>query len=170
MASRIIFDPLVALRLSPLISSTCSLWFAWDQHLFLRVFVNPTNRSFSDQYLPTYFRTFFRGGLTWVLVLLGVTLATASLNIATDRASLRARQSLQWYAAGAAFSAGHAAFAPIVAPKVRAISEDHSKGKSTRDLEGWLRLNLARMFTVDAAAWVCFAVGAIRTLSEGECQ
>jgi hypothetical protein len=165
MASRTIFDPLVALRLAPLISSTCSLWFAWDQHLFLSIFVSPSNRSFSNQFLPTYFRTFFRSGLTWVLVLLGLTLSTAGLNIATDGVSLRARQSLQWYAAGAAFATGHVAFAPFVAPKVRAISEDHSEGQPTRDLEVWLRLNRIRMFTVDIAAWVCFGVAAIRTLS-----
>ncbi|RLL96039.1 hypothetical protein CFD26_105597 [Aspergillus turcosus] len=166
MASRMIFDPLVALRLAPLISSTCSLWFAWDQHLFLSIFVSPENRSFSNQFVPTYFRTFFRRGLTWVLVLLGLSLSTAGLNIVTDGASLRARQSLQWYAAGAAFATGHVAFAPFVAPKVRAISEDHSQGQSTRDLEAWLRLNRIRMFTVDLAAWVCFGVGAIWTLGD----
>ncbi|GIC86273.1 uncharacterized protein Aud_002641 [Aspergillus udagawae] len=165
MASRVIFDPLIALRLAPLVSATCSLWFAWDQNIFLRNFVHPANRTASDRSLPTYFRTFFRSGVTWVLVLLGLSLSTAGINIVTDRASLAQSQSLRWYAAGAAFTAGHALYAPVVAPIVRAISEDLSKGHSTRDLERWLWWNLLRMVTVDLAAWVCFGVGAMRTLS-----
>ncbi|PYI32196.1 hypothetical protein BP00DRAFT_342185 [Aspergillus indologenus CBS 114.80] len=165
MASRVFSGPLIALRLAPLVSSTCSLWFAWDQNLFLRTFVHPANRAASDRSLPTYFRTFFRSGVTWVLVLLGFSLATAGMNIVTDRASLAQRQSLRWYVAGAALTAGHTLYAPVVAPIVRAISEDHSKGHSTRDLERWLWWNFLRMVTVDLGAWVCFGVGAIQTLN-----
>ncbi|PKY00806.1 hypothetical protein P168DRAFT_293212 [Aspergillus campestris IBT 28561] len=167
MASRVIFDPLIALRLAPLVSSTCSLWFAWDQNIFFGNFIHPANRTASDRILPTYFQTFFRSGVIWVLTLLGLSLSTAGINIVMDPASLAQSQSLRWYAAGAAFTAGHALYAPIVAPIVRAISEDRSKGHSTRDLERWLWWNTLRMGTVDLAAWVCFGVGAMRGMNQG---
>ncbi|KAG2416105.1 hypothetical protein HFD88_007297 [Aspergillus terreus] len=167
MASRVIFDPLIALRLAPLVSSTCSLWFAWDQNLFFGNFLHPAIRTASDRFLPTYFQTFFRSGVTWVLVLLGLSLSTAGTNIVMDQTSLAQSQSLRWYAAGAAFTAGHALYAPIVVPIVRAISENRSKGHSTHDLQRWLWWNALQMVTVDLAAWVCFGVGAIRALNQG---
>lgn len=155
---------LIFLRLAPLLSSTCSLWFAWDQNLFLHNFIHPANRPASNRSLPSYFRTFFHSGLPSVLTLLGLPISTAGLNLVVDKSSLSTSHSREWYAAGAAFTVGHALYAPVVAPIVRAISEDHSKGNSTRDLERWLWWNFLRMLTVDLAAWVCFGVGVMRTL------
>ncbi|KAI1641948.1 uncharacterized protein F4817DRAFT_354391 [Daldinia loculata] len=49
----------VSLSLDPVISSTCSLWFAWDQYEFLTLFCKPDIHTLSNRLLPSYFTTFF---------------------------------------------------------------------------------------------------------------
>lgn len=41
MASGLFIDPMALLRVTPLISSTCTLWFAWDQHVMYSTFAHP---------------------------------------------------------------------------------------------------------------------------------
>ncbi|RSL53419.1 hypothetical protein CEP54_010436 [Fusarium duplospermum] len=59
MDSGLSFDPLVALRAAPLVSTTCSLLYAWDQHFFLGLLNRPENRATSKPLLQSYFTTFF---------------------------------------------------------------------------------------------------------------
>ncbi|TEA09888.1 hypothetical protein C8034_v011549 [Colletotrichum sidae] len=49
---------LTTLRLAPLLSSTCTLLFAHDQHFFLTLFNRPETRKQSTNLVPTYFRLF----------------------------------------------------------------------------------------------------------------
>ncbi|KAM0252774.1 hypothetical protein ACHAQJ_007612 [Trichoderma viride] len=164
MASGAFFDPLAALRVAPLLTSTCTLWFAWDQHFFLHLFNKPEIRSKSNELLPTYFRHFFDGGLNRVLGLLSLTVSSTLATCFVNHDYHWANKSLRWYTAGMVLAAGHLAFVPFIAPKVQAIIEDTSKGESTKDLEGWLSLHTIRSLTVDLAAWACFVIGTAREI------
>lgn len=164
MASRAFFDPVVALRAAPLLTSTCSLWFAWDQHFFLHLFNKPEIREKSNELLPTYFRYFFRGGVTRVLVLLSLTVSSTLATCLVNHDSHWANGSLRWYTAGLVLAASHLAFVPAIAPKVQAVIEDSSKGQSTNDLDGWLSIHAVRGLTVDLAAWACFVVATVRNI------
>ncbi|RAK93801.1 hypothetical protein BO79DRAFT_206644 [Aspergillus costaricaensis CBS 115574] len=162
MASGLILNPHNLLRAAPLISSTCTLWFAFDQDLVLNVFLHPDHRPRSNEILPSYFRVLFRRGVVRVLGLLALSMAGGGYNILKDRRSgvvAGLRSSLSWYVAGTALAASHLLYVPVIAPKVLAIMEDESKGSSTEDLEGWLTIHRVRTWTVDFAAWACFAVG-----------
>lgn len=165
MASGLFFDPIAALRAAPLVSSTCTLLFAWDQHFFLSIFNKPDIRSKSNELLPSYFETFFYRGVIRVMAFLSLTVSSTILNHYINHDSLVKSQSLRWYTAGAAFAAGHLLFVPPIAPKVQAVIEDRSKGQSTKDLESWLNLNFIRACTVDLAAWVCFVIGVTRNVT-----
>lgn len=164
MASKAFFDPVAALRAAPLLTSTCSLWFAWDQHFFLHIFNKPELRAKSNDLLPTYFRFFFRGGVTRVLVLISLTLSSSFATCFVNHDSHWANGSLRWYTAGMALAASHLAFVPAVAPKIQAIIEDSSNGQSTNDLDEWLKIHTWRGLTVDLAAWACFVVATVRNL------
>ncbi|KKP07016.1 hypothetical protein THAR02_00895 [Trichoderma harzianum] len=164
MASRAFFDPVVALRAAPLLTSTCSLWFAWDQHFFLHLFNKPEIRSKSNELLPTYFGYFFRGGVTRVLVLLSLTVSSTLATCLVNHDSHWANGSLRWYTAGMVLAASHLAFVPAIAPKVQAVIEDTSKGQSIKDLDSWLTIHAWRGLTVDLAAWGCFVVATVRNI------
>ncbi|PWY93556.1 hypothetical protein BO94DRAFT_511208 [Aspergillus sclerotioniger CBS 115572] len=158
MASGLILDPHSLFRAAPLITSTCTLWFAFDQDFFLNIFLHPSHRPHSETLLPSYFGVFFRRGVVRVLGLLALTLTGGGWNI---RMQPRQSPSWSWYVAGTAFAASHLLFVPAIAPKVHAIAEDKSRGESTRDLEGWLAVHRVRTWTVDLAAWGCFVVGMV---------
>lgn len=159
MASRLVFDPMAALAVAPLVSSTCTLWYAFDQHHFLSVFTSPSNRPKSDPILPTYFNEFFAAGLPRVVGLLGLTFWTSVGNYYWRYDSLVTSRSLRWYIAGATLAASHLLFVPLVAPRIRAIVEDdRSKGLPTSVLDEWLNIHLLRTWTVDLAAWACLVV------------
>ncbi|KAL2024944.1 hypothetical protein VTK56DRAFT_3643 [Thermocarpiscus australiensis] len=167
MASRLIFDPLVALRIAPLISSTCTLLYASDQDFFLGILNRPENRSSSRPLLPSYFATFFRRGVAFVVGCLAVTAWSSVANLCVRRPALLARRALWWYAAGAALSAGHLLFVPVIAPSVKATLDADGAGEGkdpNASLDDWLAINRVRMVTVDLAAWVACVVAAGRTL------
>ncbi|KAH9886778.1 hypothetical protein F4778DRAFT_438694 [Xylariomycetidae sp. FL2044] len=169
MASRKFFDPAVLLALTPVVSSTCSLLFAHDQHFFLTLLTKPDIRAPSNALLPSYFRAFFAPGLVRVLGFLGVTVGSSAALLLLLRTSsagplLRGRGAFAWYAAGASFAAGHLLFVPLVAPRIRAICEDQG-GENVNVLKSWLFYNAARGCTVDLAAWVCCLVAAAKTFS-----
>lgn len=161
MASGLILDPRALLRTAPLVTSTCTLWYSFDQDFFLDVFLHPDHRSRSNDLLPSYFRVFFRRGVVRVLGLLALTLSSGGYNILTDRQpGVGNQRSLLWYTAGTVMAASHLLFVPPIATRVQAVVEDQSQGQSTRDLERWLTVHRVRTWTVDLAAWACFAVGA----------
>jgi hypothetical protein len=158
MASGLIFDPHVLLRTAPLITSTCSLWYSLDQDFFLKNFLHPDHRTRSNEIVPSYFNVFFVPGTIRVLGLLAMTMTGGGYNILARRSGSGSSTSLRWYTAGTLLAASHLLFVPAVAPKIQAMVEDSSKGRSTDDLEGWLNVNRIRTWTVDFAAWACFAI------------
>lgn len=160
MASRLVFDPMAALAVAPLVSSTCTLWFSFDQHRFLSVFNSPTNRPKSDAILPSYFKEFFGPGTLRVVGLLGLTFWTTIANYHWRYDALVANRSLRWYLAGASLAASHLLFVPLVIPRVQAlVGNVPSKKSPTSILDEWLNIHLVRTWTVDLAAWACLAVG-----------
>jgi len=166
MASGLIFDPLVVLRAAPLVSSTCSLLYAWDQHFFLSILNRPENRKLSKPLLPSYFNTFFHKGVWIVLGCLAVTSSTSVANLYTQRSVLRARDSFWWYVGGAALSIGHLLFVPLIAPSVQRTVEakPDSEPDANASLDDWLSINFVRMVTVDLAAWLAVGVAVVKTL------
>ncbi|KAL0944801.1 uncharacterized protein CTRU02_202688 [Colletotrichum truncatum] len=164
MASRVIFDPLVALRAAPLVSSTCTLLFAWDQNLFLGMLNAPNTRKKSTPVLQSYFQTFFPRGLTMVLGFIAVSATTAVANLRLNPNLLRAKGTFWWYAAGASLSLGHLVYVPFVAPKLQALMEAKEDTDLNDTLDSWLSLNWQRLLTTDLGAWIAFGIAVTGTL------
>jgi hypothetical protein len=165
MASRLFFDPLVALRTAPLVSATCTLLYARDQDFFLRIFNEPENRPKSRALLPSYWQSFFRRGIYVVVGCLAATFWSSIGNLCIHRQVLHAKQSFWWYVAGAGLSVGHLLFVPAVAPSVKAIWDADEEGMDANAaLDEWLSVNRIRMWTVDLAAWAACAVAVTKTL------
>jgi hypothetical protein len=154
------------LRVAPLVTSSFCIWFASDQHYFLHLFTRPEIRSKAPTILPPYLRRFYRDASARVFITWVATLSTSIANVTAHRQALEANQSLSWYTAGLALTAGHALFAPIIVPTIWAILklEDGPTGQkdSMGLLRKWLRIHVVRSLTVDLAAWVCFVVAVTR--------
>ncbi|KAH8883736.1 hypothetical protein GQ53DRAFT_752776 [Thozetella sp. PMI_491] len=158
------FDPLVALRVAPLVSSSCTLFFAWNQHFFLSLLNRPEDRKLTKAYIPIYFPKFFAPGTVVVLVFLTATISSSTANLYTQRAALEASGSFVWYAAGAVLAASHLLFIPAVAPHVQTIYGADEKTDVHGALGSWLSANFARMVTVDLLAWVACTFAVIKTV------
>ncbi|KAH8697953.1 putative integral membrane protein [Talaromyces proteolyticus] len=166
MASRSIYDPMAALAVAPLISSSCTLWFAWDQTLFLRIFNHDENRSKSNEILSGYWKAFLPASLPRVVGLLGLTFWGVVGNYYWRHDSLVSNQSLKWYIGGAALSASHLLFTPLVVPRIQTlIDDDRSKMQPSKVLDEWLSIHALRTWTVDVAAWACIAVAVMRNIT-----
>ncbi|KAI1647132.1 putative integral membrane protein [Daldinia loculata] len=165
MASGLFFDPIALLRITPAISSTCSLWFGWDQYEFLQLFLDPSKRDLVNQLLPSYFSTFFDRGAPRVVGLLLITILSSAANLRYAPGNLlHERGSFIWYSGAIVFALGHQVYFPFVLPKIRAISGD-AKEKNVSELKGWLYVHNWRTLTVDLAGWVCCVVAAVKTFS-----
>jgi hypothetical protein len=165
MASRLFFDPIVLLRVAPLVSSTCTLLYASDQDFFLGILNRPENRAHSRPLLPSYFKTFFRRGVVFVVGCLAVTTWSCIANLYVRRPVLISKKTFWWYAAGAAMSASHLLFVPVIAKSVKAVVDaDKESTDPNASLDEWLSINRIRMLTVDWAAWATCAVAAMVTM------
>lgn len=94
---------LTVLRLTPLISTTCSLWFAWDQYEFMTLFSKRDLRPLSNQLLPSYFSSFFNRGAPRVIALLVTTIGSTSVILhraANGSSILHGTGAFSYYAAG----------------------------------------------------------------------
>lgn len=109
MASRAFFDPVVLLRAAPLVSSTSTLWFSLDQYTFLNNFLDEEHREEANGLVPSYFKTFFPGGLARILLLYGVSISTGTANF-WGRPNVARR----WYVAGTVLAVAHFAFVPKI--------------------------------------------------------
>ncbi|CAI4213210.1 unnamed protein product [Parascedosporium putredinis] len=168
MASRQFFDPVVALRAAPLVSATCTLLYAWDQHLFLSVLNQPSTRQHSRPILSPYWKALFPKGLSMVLGFITVTSSASAANLYAHGPVLRLRQSYWWYVAGAALSLSHLLFVPFVAPPLEKIMEPSAQDGEVdpnAELERWLSVNALRSVTVDFAAWVAVGVAVLKSLT-----
>ncbi|KAI1373406.1 putative integral membrane protein [Hypoxylon crocopeplum] len=165
MASGLFVDPTTLLRVVPVISSTCSLWFGWDQYEFLLLFLKPDIQGHSNQLLPSYFKTFFDRGAPRVVFLLLTTLTSSAANLRyAPQSLLRERGATIWYWGSILFTLGHQIYFPFILPHIKAITSD-AKEKNIHELRSWLYVHNWRTLTVDLAGWVCNLVAATKMLS-----
>ncbi|KAG5930524.1 hypothetical protein E4U42_007695 [Claviceps africana] len=169
-------DARKALLLAPLVSSSCSLLYAWDQHLLLGHLTHPELCHRSNALLPAYWRVMFPWGITQVVSLLGATTWASVAAVVWHRSLLQRRGSLVWYAAAAGLAVGHLLFAPLVAPLIKYMMDDEGGRPPERkraepgllNVEAqlrWLGYNMTRLLTTDLGAWVCCAVAVGKTFS-----
>ncbi|GAP88052.1 putative integral membrane [Rosellinia necatrix] len=159
MASGAFFDPLVLLRVAPVVSSTMAMRFSHDQWLFLDNFLAPEHRERANGIVPSYFRTFFMRGIWDIGILYTLTAGTGIANAYSRRPG-----AWRWYAAGTALAFSHMAFAPFIMYKVKALSDDEPKGQGNRLLREWLNVHALRSWMADIPAWACFVVGCLKSL------
>ncbi|KAL1956756.1 hypothetical protein VTO42DRAFT_6809 [Malbranchea cinnamomea] len=176
MASGLIFDPLKLLRLTPLLTSTTSLTYAGNEHLYLSNFLAPQHKEKSDAILPSYFRRLFNVGVWIVIGVNAVTIGSALVNVATlspspssggmlSRIFPGKMPSARWfYGAGALFQVLHFAYVPLVAYPVRDIVEGRSN-ESTREMKKWLDVHRIRVLTTDLPGWLSFLAAVLATIS-----
>ncbi|EFR04776.1 hypothetical protein MGYG_07783 [Nannizzia gypsea CBS 118893] len=148
--------PRTLMRIAPLVTSTCSLWYSFDQDFLMGVFLHPDRLDQRDKLLPSSSRSFFSSGFVRVVGLLGLTLLSGGYNAFVDKPS---RESLYWYTTGTLLAASHLIFVPFAAPNVQTIIEDRSQGVPTTGLDSWLFVHRVRTWAVDLAAWTCFVIG-----------
>lgn len=159
MASRAFFDPLVLLRVAPILTSTMAMRFSHDQWLFLDNFLVPEHRERANEIVPSYFKTFFVRGIWDIVILYTLTTATGVTNLAS-----RPNGAWKWYAAGTALAVFHMAFAPFIMYKVKALSDDEPKGQGNKMLREWLKVHTLRSWAADIPAWTCFVIGCLKSL------
>ncbi|KAG8161792.1 hypothetical protein KVR01_008779 [Diaporthe batatas] len=146
------------LHLAPVVTSTVSLWFAFDQYFFLGIFLHKDVELRAKHVLTPYWNTMINTGLGYVVAPLFCTIAsTAAILNNTPTGLLQAKGSY----ACAAFAAGHFAFVPAVLPKIRGLSN----GGLTPVLRQWMRVHVSRSLTVDFLCWATAVVAAAKTLS-----
>jgi hypothetical protein len=124
MASRTVFDPTTALRLTPLVTSSFALWHSWDQFFYLVHFTVPETRQKSNELLPAYFAKFFPKGAGIVVGNFAVTICAAIANLRSNQLPPAAAG---WFKLGLWITAAHFLFVPLVSGPVLAIIEDRSK-------------------------------------------
>jgi hypothetical protein len=150
------------LRVTPLISSSFCIWFAWDQYFYLHLFTIPNVRPKSPQVLPSYMKAFYPSASARVAVTWITTMATSIATIYSQNSVITPQQSLWWYKAGLSMTVGHALFAPIILPTIVSILKYGDKSAGQEDimklLSRWLNIHIIRSLTVDLFAWVCFVV------------
>lgn len=187
MASKSFFDPVVLLRVAPVLTSTMAMRFSHDQWLFLDNFLVPENRERANEMVPSYFRTFFMRGIWDIGILYTLTTATGVTNLTS-----RPNGAWKWYAAGTALAVFHMAFAPFISTslltsrdkkrsrvthqdspalslslvvyKVKALSNDEPKGQGNKMLREWLKIHTMRSWAADIPAWACFVIGCLKSL------
>ncbi|KAK7414685.1 hypothetical protein QQX98_006453 [Neonectria punicea] len=167
MASGAFFNPQTLLLVTPLISSTCSLWYSFDQDLFLGL-ITQLDKKKADDILPSYIKNFFQRGTAQVVGLIAVTFWSSLASIWLYRPVLQSRGSVHLYAWTAALAVGHLAWVPAVAWKLKALMDDDTAAEGTTNvgmMKRWLRVNFARMLTTDLSAWVCSLAAISTTLS-----
>ncbi|KAH9988771.1 putative integral membrane protein [Xylariaceae sp. FL0662B] len=152
------------LGLIPIISTTCSLWYSWDQYEFLTLFRKSDLRPLSNKLLPSYFTSFFNRGAPRVLGLLATTAISCDIILRySPAATLHNTGAFPWYIAGFSFALGHPSWVPFIRPVIQNLQED-AKDKNVAELERWLHIHTWRTLTVDLAAWACCIVATINSL------
>ncbi|KAK6082624.1 hypothetical protein SCUP515_02379 [Seiridium cupressi] len=153
------------LRLVPLVTTSCSLWFSMDQHLFLSVFIEQENQALSEPLISPYFRTMFRRGAPRVAALLGATVLSTIANLRLSDASLLTeRGSYNYYVAVGAFAVGHMLFVPWIKPSIDALHAG-AKDRGLQTLGEWIHIHDYRTATADLAAWICCLLAVSKTLT-----
>lgn len=150
------------LHLVPVVTSTVSLWFAFDQYFFLGIFLHKDVEPGAKHVLTPYWNAMISTSLSYVIApLVGTLASTAAIFTTISTELLRDKGSYPWYIASLALAAGHFAFVPAVLPKIRSLS----KGGLTPALRQWMRIHVTRSVTVDLFCWVACLVASAKTLS-----
>ena len=152
------------LRIAPLITSTASLTFARDQHIFFRAWLHPPYRSEANILLPRWFAHFLKGGFPFILVFYPGTAALAIANLCVGKGTDEYSKASLWYWGGFLGTVGHFFFATWAIRLLRAVSRDESKGKSTENLRRWLDMNYWRSISVDMGGWLCYLVAVLMVM------
>ncbi|KAI1183519.1 hypothetical protein F5B17DRAFT_443378 [Nemania serpens] len=159
MASKAFFDPLVLLRVAPVLTSTMAMRFSHDQWLFLENFLVPEHRDKVNAIVPSYFKTFFAKGVWDIGILYTLTTATGISNVASKHGG-----AWEWYAAGTALAFLHMAFVPFIMYKVKGLIDDEPKGQGNTLLRGWLNVHTVRSWVTDIPSWACFVVACLKSV------
>lgn len=132
----------------------------------------------NDVALPAWFTQFFNTGLYSVVGFNFLTTSSALVNLLVFPSGLGA-SGKRWYWGGFVAGVAHMGFVPLVAGAVAgliklAIAQESGgvekvEGKEVGRAQGlmkeWVGAHVIRMATVDVAAWVAFAVGAVGVLT-----
>ena len=115
MASGLFFDPVVLLRIAPLVTSTIAMRFSHDQFFMLGALLAPEHRNRANDLVPSYFRAFFSKGIWDIATLYTLTTATGLTNIFGAAGVLGVTGTARgWYVAGTALAVAHMAFVPKI--------------------------------------------------------
>jgi hypothetical protein len=153
------------LRLLPLLTSSWTLFFALDEHIFLGTWTRPSYTQTANVHLPASFTLWGRRGRWTILLGYPSNYLLAILNLLVARDELYAASAAKWYALGLLFSFGHIVIYGKTAIGLLAdIKADRPKGNSTHSMDVWLRMNMIRALTTDLPAWVCFIVAVLKAL------
>ena len=155
MASGMFFNPLVALRVAPVVSSACSILFARDQRLFFSVLKKSDERDQSGLLLPSYYQAFFKEGLRVAMVCTATTTCSCVCNLYVMRRRLFYGGCDFWYMIGAALAVGR--MLQVSLPRV--ASHDVNNGRDEWFLENWLG-----GVAVDWAAWMAVSIAVCKAL------
>ncbi|KAI1110683.1 hypothetical protein F5Y14DRAFT_343760 [Nemania sp. NC0429] len=159
MASKAFFDPLLLLRVAPVLTSTMAMRFSHDQWLFLDNFLDSEHREKVNAIVPSYFKTFFMKGIWDIGILYTLTTATGFTNAAS-----KSNGAWEWYAAGTTFALLHMTFVPFIMYKVKGLVDDEPKGRGNETLRGWLDVHVVRSWLTDIPAWACFVVAFLKSV------
>ncbi|KAH9908267.1 hypothetical protein F4778DRAFT_776576 [Xylariomycetidae sp. FL2044] len=154
------------LYLVPALSSTCSLYFAWDQLFFLRLFLKKDIRHHGNRLQASYWQSFFPVAAPIIIGLIFVTSGTSFALLRTSDAVLQQKKTYNWYLAGGALALCHFLWVPPIKPVIDKLQDDKKnveEGAAT--LQRWLNIHTTRFLTVDIACWVACVVAAAKTLS-----
>jgi hypothetical protein len=152
------------LRILPVVSSTVTLQFAVDEHIFLGTWVHPNFRDRANAHLPVWFYNWGRRG-RWVIILgYPTNYALSILNFLISHDQLHTAGSEKWYWLGFMFSLGHMIYGPTALKLLSEIKNDVPKGNSTCSMGVWLKMNWTRALLTDFPAWIFFIVAALKTL------
>ncbi|KAJ7612450.1 hypothetical protein DFH06DRAFT_148892 [Mycena polygramma] len=153
------------LRLSPVISSTTSLVWAYDEYAFLSSWVNlnPSYGAQADALLPPWFKTWAPRG-TRVLASFPLSLLAGVANAFTHRESLQAAGALKFYWLGVFFTVAHFFYARRALRLLKAIREGEPAGKTTVSMAEWLKMHQGRTIIADLPSFICFTIAAVVAL------
>ncbi|KAI1822643.1 hypothetical protein F4861DRAFT_380778 [Xylaria intraflava] len=152
--------------LVPVISSTCSLYFAWDQLFFLRIFLKKDVVLHGNRLQAAYWQSFFPAASPIIIGLIAVTSGSSLTLLRTSADALQQNGAYNWYLAGGAFALCHFFWVPPIWPVINKLQDgkkDVDKGAET--LNRWLNIHLTRFMSVDIACFVSCLVGAVKVLS-----
>lgn len=150
-------DPFTLLRLAPLITSTTTITYNLAHHIFFTAFLAPSHQKEANAFIPRWTEIWMPSAKWPIVVFYPLSLVLAASNIYTTTASGGAKA---WYWAGLVFTFGHFLWAKKAIGLLIRIKDDGSKGKSTKDMREWVKMNIVRGLLTDLPAWMAFLMAA----------